>query len=135
MPLIATRIKYHNNTHMTFKPPRASVIYSKKRWYPFFALLNHRSWVPAKTASSRRLQLAPQPTPHSKMFQSNLSLLQQYTSYCTGMCLVMRKPALCICENKDADQLRGNCVADQRLCFRYTDSTIPLLSKSEISSI
>ena len=91
----------------------------------------------------------------------------------------MRKPAFCICENKDADQLRG-----KRLCFRYTDtgsidypvgkesfvylhfyrelrymytevigknvnkqrivcdkiaeprySTIPLLSKSEISSI
>ena len=40
----------------------------------------------------------------------------------------MRKPAFCICENKDADQLRGNCEADadQRLCFRYTDSTIPL---------
>ena len=37
-----------------------------------------------------------------------------------------------ICENKDADQLRGNREADQRLCFRYTDSTIPLLSKSEI---
>ena len=41
----------------------------------------------------------------------------------------------CICENKDADQLRGNREADQRLCFRYTDSTIPLLSKSEISNI
>ena len=31
----------------------------------------------------------------------------------------MRKPAFCICENKDADQLRGNREADQRLCFRY----------------
>ena len=40
----------------------------------------------------------------------------------------MRKPAFCICENKDADQLRGNREADQRLCFRYIDSTIPLLS-------
>ena len=47
----------------------------------------------------------------------------------------MRKPAFCICENKDADQLRGNREADQRLCFRYIDSTIPLLSKSEISSL
>ena len=46
----------------------------------------------------------------------------------------MRKPAFCIFENKDADQLRGNCEADQRLCFRFTSSTIPLLSKSEISS-
>ena len=50
------------------------------------------------------------------------------------MSLVVRKPAFCICENKDADQLRGNRVADQRLFFRYTDSTIPYLSKSEISS-
>ena len=47
----------------------------------------------------------------------------------------MRYPAFCICENKDADQLRGNREADQRLCFRYTDSTIPLLPKSEISSL
>ena len=34
------------------------------------------------------------------------------------MSLIMRKPFFCICENKDADQ---------RLCFRYMDSTIPLL--------
>ena len=46
----------------------------------------------------------------------------------------MRKLALCICENKDADQLRSKCEADQRLCFRYTDSTIPLLPKSEIQA-
>ena len=46
----------------------------------------------------------------------------------------MRKPAFCICENKDADQLRGNREADQRLCFRYTDSTISLQPKYEISS-
>ena len=38
----------------------------------------------------------------------------------------MRKPAFCICENKDADQLRGNREADQRPCFPYKDSTIPL---------
>ena len=31
----------------------------------------------------------------------------------------MRKPAFCLCKNKDADQLRGNRKADQRLCFRY----------------
>ena len=36
---------------------------------------------------------------------------------------VVRKPAFCICENRDADQLR------------YKDSTIPPLSKSEISSL
>ena len=45
----------------------------------------------------------------------------------------MGKPTICISENKDADQLRGNCEADKRL--RYLDSTmIPLLLKSEISS-
>ena len=47
----------------------------------------------------------------------------------------MRKPTICLCENKDADQLRGNREADQRLCFRYTDSTVPLLLKSKISSL
>ena len=48
----------------------------------------------------------------------------------------MGKPTICICENKDADQLRGrgNREADQRLCFRYRDSTLPLLFKSESSS-
>ena len=51
------------------------------------------------------------------------------------MSLTMRKPDFGICENKDADQLPGNREADQRLCFRYTDSTIPLLSNSEISSL
>ena len=49
--------------------------------------------------------------------------------------LVVRTPAFCICENKDANQLRGNCEADQRLCFRYIDSTIPLLPTYEISSL
>ena len=40
-----------------------------------------------------------------------------------------------ICKNKGANQLRGDREADQRLCFRYTKSTIPLLTKCEISSI
>ena len=51
------------------------------------------------------------------------------------MSCVMRKPAFCICENKDADQLGGKGKADQRLCSSYTDKTIPLLPKSEISSL
>ena len=50
------------------------------------------------------------------------------------MSRLMRNPTICICEIKDADQLRGNREADQRICFRYMDSTIPLLHKSEISS-
>ena len=40
----------------------------------------------------------------------------------------------CICENKGADQMRGNCAADQRPCFRYIDSPIPLISKSKIQA-
>ena len=39
----------------------------------------------------------------------------------------MRKPAFGRCQNKDADQLRGNREADQRLCFslfgKYNTST------------
>ena len=49
------------------------------------------------------------------------------------MSRVMSKPTICICENKDADQLRGHHEADQRLCFRYLDSSIPLLPKYKIS--
>ena len=36
----------------------------------------------------------------------------------------MRNRLFCICENKDADQLRGSRELDQRLCFRYTDCAI-----------
>ena len=54
--------------------------------------------------------------------------------YVPEMSHLMGKPTICIGENKDTDQLRGDREADQRLCFRYSDSTIPLLLKSEISS-
>ena len=54
---------------------------------------------------------------------------------CRHMSRVVRKPAFCICENKNADQLPGNREADQRLCFRYTDGTIPLLPKYKITSL
>ena len=40
---------------------------------------------------------------------------------CKHLSRLMEKPTICICENKGADQLRGNHEADQRLCFRYTD--------------
>ena len=50
------------------------------------------------------------------------------------MSRAMRKPTTCICKNKNSDQLRSNCEADEHLCFCHTDSTIPLLSKSKISS-
>ena len=63
------------------------------------------------------------------LFITKINCSQKYMSR------VMRKPTFCICENKDADQLRGNREADQHLCFRYIDSILPLLSKSEISSL
>ena len=49
--------------------------------------------------------------------------------------MFMRKRTICTCENKDADQLRGHCEADQRLCFRFLDSTLPLLSEAENSRL
>ena len=45
----------------------------------------------------------------------------------------MIRPTVCICKNKDTDQLRKNCEADQRLRFRYMDSTILILFKSKNS--
>ena len=45
-----------------------------------------------------------------------------------------QKTGLFLCENKGAGQLRSNCEADQRLCFRHTDSTVPPLCKSKTSS-
>ena len=42
----------------------------------------------------------------------------------------MKKPAFCICENQDTDQLHNNC-----LCFRYVDSAIALLNSYKKSEI
>ena len=49
------------------------------------------------------------------------------------MSRIMRKPDFCLCKNKDADQLCSNCTADQRICFRCSDRTIPLLPLPKIS--
>ena len=68
----------------------------------------------------------------TKFTRSNLSCQIFYKDH---MSRIVRKPNLCICENKGADQLHGkhgNSAADQRLCFPYIDSAIPLLLKSEI---
>ena len=46
----------------------------------------------------------------------------------------MRKMAFSICENKDADQLCSKCAADQRLCFCYIHSTIPLLPNPKLQA-
>ena len=54
--------------------------------------------------------------------------------YKTNFFATQENPDNCLCENKGADQLRGNREADQRLCFRYSDSTVPPLLNSKISS-
>ena len=45
------------------------------------------------------------------------------------------KTGFCLYKNKDTDQLCSPCTADKHLGFRYTNSTIPFLLKSEISSL
>ena len=77
------------------------------------------------------------------MFDRNLlaqatktSLQQEISdSETEDMSGVMRKPDFCICKNKGADQVRDYHAADQRFCFHYIDSAIPLLPKSEISNL
>ena len=75
--------------------------------------------------------------------------LLSFSLFCVMLCLisvqfiectyhlsrVMRKLDFCLGEKRAQNQLRSNCKADQRLRFRYTDSTIPLLPKFEISSV
>ena len=104
---------------------------------PFSQLQPYGSYLlPCKPEFRSDLTLnLKQPFPHpndasDKIWLRSAHLSQRYLY----LSRVMRKPTFCICKNKDADQLRGNREADQRLCFRYIDSTIPLLSKSEISS-
>ena len=52
------------------------------------------------------------------------------------MSLCVRKPTICLCENKDADQLRGNREADQRFVFatRIVQSLFFLNPKFQASS-
>ena len=38
-----------------------------------------------------------------------------------------KKTSICVCETKGADKMCSNYAADQRLSFRYADSTIHLL--------
>ena len=66
----------------------------------------------------------------------SITLFKSYkVLYFHNMSHRTRQPAICICKNKEADQLCSNCTADQRLCFRYTDSTIPFLSKCKVTSL
>ena len=50
----------------------------------------------------------------------------------TNRSRVMRKPTICIGKNRGLNQPRSNCEADQFLCFCFTDSLYPLLSKCHL---
>ena len=74
------------------------------------------------------------------LFQEYSELYSQRINWwenleCNYLSRRMEKNNICIGERKGADQLRSDCEADQCLCFRYMDSTIPLLSKSKILSL
>ena len=43
------------------------------------------------------------------------------------MSRIKRKPEFYLCKNKGTDQLCSNCTADQHVCFRYKNNTMPLL--------
>ena len=70
---------------------------------------------------------------------SHISLLRLvrlcWHSITRNMSRLKKKPTFGICEDKDTDQLGSNREADQRICFRYLDSPIPLLPKSKTSSL
>ena len=53
-----------------------------------------------------------------------LKLFHNRSFYIYNVSRAMRKPDFCLCKNKGADQL----------CSYYTESTVTLLLKSEISS-
>ena len=57
-------------------------------------------------------------------------LSKQYVQIKTSRCI--RKQTICICENKDADQLCSNCTADQCHCFCYIDGTNPKFQSSSL---
>ena len=58
---------------------------------------------------------------HAESLQKGLGTISQEMGIYNLSC-VMRKPALCICENKGTDQLGGDHTDDQRPCFCYIDT-------------
>ena len=73
--------------------------------------------------------------PYLKLFHMKFIIQAKILFHKDHMSLVMRKPAFCICKNKGANQPHDNRAADQHLCFRYKDRTIPLLPKSNFKPL
>ena len=64
-----------------------------------------------------------------KLFQRKPIIIGEAFLMSVSICLESYN--ICICENKDANQLPGNRAADQCLCFCYIQSTIPLLQNAK----
>ena len=79
--------------------------------------------------------IAAVPTEKRSKFPLKTDIYTSILLYILVLFEPRREKTSFLCENKGADQLRGDREADQRLCFRYTDITIPVLPKSEISSL
>ena len=72
-----------------------------------------------------------------RLYTMKCNTLSIYLNFICQNIIVSRRmgrPAICIGESKGADQLCGNREAERRLCFRYTNSRIPLLLDSKIAS-
>ena len=116
---------------------KGSAQLGRKCMFIYFATdsISQNFITPKVKASSHNLWLISSNLCLLLLGSPNTGFLKALLTFHSDLSRVVRKPAFCICENKDADQLLGDREADQRLCFRYTDSTIPLLPKSEISNL
>ena len=96
------------------------------------------AWWPAKSCDQHHIDKFSFPCAYKLTFKIWLKMAHWFlrkASFNFQLNLVIRKQAFCIFEKKDTDQLCSECTADQCLYFHYTNSTIPLLHKSEISSL
>ena len=52
-----------------------------------------------------------------KFYYADAGHMTNMSAMHINMSRVVRKPAFCICENKDEDRLHSSCKDDQHLCF------------------
>ena len=97
--------------------PNLWIFHVEERWrLERIEILNIETLMKGKITGKARSGQGSLVNLHSKVCHPRWKLYKQTSR-------VMRKPAFC------------NCEAEQRIYFRYTDSTIPLLSKPKISSL
>ena len=86
--------------------------------YVLFVLVPHWQFIFAHLGFQSGTFVLIMPFPghcfHLPFYSIRRTILQM--SHC------IRKPTICLCENKAADQPCNNCTADQRLGFRSIDS-------------